>query len=320
MVGKEDKTKPIQRCKCCNLNTNKIQHSLCAGVEISENGESFALYFYFLKLLFFLGFIIALSQIPKVVTNIEAGRCSNYEGVEGCDQNYITVHSIANFGESKLDYIHFVSTAIGIVIFLLCHAILTSRALIYTKYIDQTTYTASDYTIEANGLGTQVSKSQVKKYFEEKGAEVSDVELVHSLLQSKKIDIRIEELETKIQKLEIKLGQTEKLLNAPKKKLKKLKEKIIFFNKEINSLVIRRKIALSQENIFSSKRKFLGTAFVSFQNAEAKEKFIERTNCWVFRQVQIIVAIVYQFATFSCLKKPQSKPHNFTGQNLRLFT
>ena len=101
----------------------------------------------------------------------------------------MTVHSIANYGDKDIDFFNLICMGVGFLVFLLIHSFQTNRAKIYSRSLDQAAVTPLDYSIEVKGVGTEVTKEDLKNYFEEKGAKVTEIEFAYSLLESKRIDI-----------------------------------------------------------------------------------------------------------------------------------
>lgn len=189
MVGKIDKTRPIERCPCCSKNINQDPYSMCVhSSEINEHGAGFALYFYYMKLVAILALTIAIPHIPKIFINSFAGRCDEYPGTRECVLNHVTVHSIANFGYWERDYVHLALVIVSVILFVIVYTYLEYRAEIYASNLEKTAITVKDYSVQARDVGTEVTKEDLIKYCEEKGAKVKEIEFAYFIPESKKIE------------------------------------------------------------------------------------------------------------------------------------
>lgn len=103
-----------QVCPCCLLDPNITEYRLCDGPEsLGELGSGYVAFFKLMKLCIGLCFLLALANIYKVVANVKGNFCFNvddpiYDLVKlipiVCGRDWITVHSLANYGGSKVDY------------------------------------------------------------------------------------------------------------------------------------------------------------------------------------------------------------------------
>ena len=104
----------------------------------------------------------------------------------------MTVYSIANFGYEEVDYINLVFMHLGIVLFLVTHTFLYARAKLLAHRLDQEIITPRDYTIALKNVGTEVTKEDMKRYLEEKGGRITEIEFAYDLLESKKLDMKLD--------------------------------------------------------------------------------------------------------------------------------
>lgn len=125
-----------QSCPCCYLNPNMKQLKLwCDVKELAPYGTGYVSYFILLKLAAFLCFLMALVNIWKIKENINAGRCvssSDVEVSDACKRDWITRHSIVNYGEHKFD----VTDRVIMLIFLAVYLLLVSLHSIYVQHIE----------------------------------------------------------------------------------------------------------------------------------------------------------------------------------------
>ena len=300
MVGKIDKTRPIERCPCCGKNINQDPHPMCVdSSEINEQGAGFTLYFYYMKLVSILALTIALPHLPKVFLNSFAGRCDQYPGTRECTQDYISVHSIANFGYWEKDFVHLAMVYVSVVLFVIVYTYQEYRAQIYASNLEKTAITNKDYSVMARDVGTEVTKEDLIKYCEEKGAKVKEIEFAYFVPESKKTEKEIQVFREHISRSDQRIYQLEKV-GKDQQSIDDEKKKIEQWKIKIDELQTRKEEEEKKEKDDKSNQ-FTLIAFLSFETVEQQRKILPEKSVFIvefFKDVWYVLK--YIFLCYAC--------------------
>jgi hypothetical protein len=144
-------------CPCCMLDTRVIEYGLCDDlVDMGEMGSGYVLFFHLIKLCIWICFLFGLANIYKIVANSKGKNCFNatdpvyamFKTLPAvCQKDWITTHSIANYGFET----NYVDKWIMLGFFLLTFLILVFYYPCFSSLgikIDRKTDMPSDWTIQ----------------------------------------------------------------------------------------------------------------------------------------------------------------------------
>ena len=126
-------------CPCCGLNPEAEPFSMCCDpVDLGMHGPGYVSFFVLLKFCIVLSIIFSVINIPKLIRNLNGTNCVptnnamitfNIRQLGPCKQDWITVHSISNYGTEYLDWLD----RSAMCVFLLIQLIVIS---IFSAYLD----------------------------------------------------------------------------------------------------------------------------------------------------------------------------------------
>ena len=94
-------------CPCCLLEPELVEFPLCCNLsDMGELGSGYVSFFYLAKLCFWICFLFGMANIYKVRANWGGNNCSSQldpTSQSACRVDWITIHSIANYGYG-IDY------------------------------------------------------------------------------------------------------------------------------------------------------------------------------------------------------------------------
>lgn len=172
-----------QACPCCGLNPSTDQFPLCVdSLELGSYGPGYVTYFSMVKFCMLLSLIFAVFNFPKLLRNLNGAQCLasdqplavfSIRQTDTCRQDWMTTHSISNYGTSRQDPLDRLLMAV----FLLVQLLLVS---VYTAYLEGLsvkirveTEDPKHWTLmvgcsqQIEGLDKRASEEDIKKLFEE---------------------------------------------------------------------------------------------------------------------------------------------------------
>lgn len=164
-------------CRCCGLDPQVKNHPipLCCDnvVELADYGSGYVAFFSLTKLCFWLCFVFIIFNIDKIKRNVDTNNCfssndPNYHyliSLEGsCGRDWVTVHSIANYGYG-IDY-YDKGVMLGFF-----GALIIILTLYYPYFkglcekIDKASSVPSDWTIQMKNVSDGVTETDVENLF-----------------------------------------------------------------------------------------------------------------------------------------------------------
>jgi hypothetical protein len=128
-----------QACPCCGLNPSTEQFPLCVdSLELGTYGPGYVTYFSMVKFCMLLSLVFAAVNIPKLLRNLNGTQCIasdrplvvfSIRQTDACRQDWMTTHSISNYGTSKQDLLDRLLMAV----YLLIQLLLVS---VYSAYLE----------------------------------------------------------------------------------------------------------------------------------------------------------------------------------------
>ncbi len=172
-----------QACPCCGLNPSTKQFPLCVdGLELGPYGPGYVTYFSMVKFCMLLSLVFAAANLPKLLRNLRGAQCIATDGpllvfsirqTDTCRQDWMTTHSVSNFGTDKQDLLDRLLMALYLVVQLLLVSVYTAyleglSVKIRTETEDPRHWTLmvpSPHQIE--GLDKHATEEEIKNLFEE---------------------------------------------------------------------------------------------------------------------------------------------------------
>lgn len=159
-----------EKCECCGFPIDAEPFKLnCDLLELKELGPGFPLFFLFLKTIgLVILFGIALPALPCLIGNNIADQGSDWQNNS---ESWILSTSLGNNGSSQPIFplwqciLHIVFMIVVIIIYHFARRRLTSK----DHEMDILSTTPKDFTVHVYGLGDDVSKEEVKDFFEQFG-------------------------------------------------------------------------------------------------------------------------------------------------------
>lgn len=181
-------------CPCCGLDRDLEKFELCAPIiKIADYGTGYVLLFTLIKFMAMLLVILIGINVYKVIKNLEGEFCfdsndtvilnlvgfSNY-----CIKDWITTHSIANYGLQRVDYYD----KIAMFVYLIGQIVLISAYYVYSTglniMVDKKNDTPSDWTIMLTGVDANQNDEDILAQFDRRqlrtGGTVLAVEKINS--------------------------------------------------------------------------------------------------------------------------------------------
>jgi hypothetical protein len=172
-----------QACPCCGLNPSTNQFPLCVdSLELGSYGPGYVTYFSMVKFCMLLSFIFAVMNIPKLIRNLNGAQCIASDGpllvfsirqTNVCRQDWITTHSVSNYGTKNRDTLDRLIMAIYLVVQLLLVSIYSAYLEGLSVKIRAETEDPRHWTLmvacseQIEGLDKHATEEEIKKLFEE---------------------------------------------------------------------------------------------------------------------------------------------------------
>lgn len=167
----QQKLKLGQLCPCCGLDTEIADFSFCCDPhQLSDFGSGYVLLFILMKFLGILMLVLTVVNAFKVYRNLSSNYCFSANdpiiqiignGLNLCIQDWITVHSIANYGLTVVD----TWDKWIMVIYLILQNCFISAYGVYSKgeqiKIDQINDTPSDWTVMVMNIPSTESDNDI---------------------------------------------------------------------------------------------------------------------------------------------------------------
>ena len=168
-------------CPCCGVDPESEPLPLCCdNMELGDIGAGYVLYFKLCILFGFIMLVFSVINAIKLIANLKGGYCISDTsktvnpylglGYVVCNLDWITIHSIANYGVMNVDGAEKDWILVYFLVYWLalsfCRAYLTRT----NKTIDNVNDTPSDWTIMVKGLPIDEPVEQIKANFETFGA------------------------------------------------------------------------------------------------------------------------------------------------------
>lgn len=146
-------------CPCCALDPEMVDLPLCCDpIELTPYGSGYPVYFNMLKFAGSLCVVLALFNIYKLVVNMNSNTCTynafsiiNFSAKQKdqCVQDWITVHSVVNYGPSNVD----INDKYIMLAFLVVYYLMIA---IYQAYLDRLSATLQQSADTASHWSVQV--------------------------------------------------------------------------------------------------------------------------------------------------------------------
>lgn len=235
-------------CPCCGVDPQYIDLPItCDNMDLADLGAGYVMYF---KLVIFFGALMVLFSVINVIkalSNTTKGHClsssattkditntSLYytkQGYPVCTLDWVTVHSVANYGIENVD----TTEKTWVFIFFLVYWFMLSGIKSYVKktnkLIDINNDTPSDWTLIVKGLPKDEPVEQIKANFEAYGAlgrsfcTVKKINLAYSCAEYLKLEAKVSSEKRAMKILQIK--EMPQALERMKEKLKIEGKKIV---------------------------------------------------------------------------------------------
>lgn len=234
-------------CPCCGVDPQYTELGVtCDNLELADLGAGYVMYF---KLVIFFGFLLIMFSVINVIKaisntgkkycvtsadgTISTGNAANYAaaGYPPCIRDWITVHSIANYGISNVD----TQEKAWVFVFFLLYWFVLSGCKSYikktNKVIDINNDTPSDWTLIVKDLPKDEPAEQIKANFEAYGAlgkmvcTVKKVNLAYSCSEYLQLEAKVNQEKRQMKVLQVKEMPT--ALKAMKEKVAKEGKKIV---------------------------------------------------------------------------------------------
>lgn len=150
-------------CPCCLQDPQAAPFSLfCHIDELASCGLGYPLYFQLIKYAVLMCIVMGILEIPKIVRNVSANSCKETAPVNVCQRDWITMHSVANYGTSRLDIDDKLWSIISVGLFLLLLEVVRYQTSKKIERLSPETSSASDWSVQIKFKLTRPSEDQIK--------------------------------------------------------------------------------------------------------------------------------------------------------------
>jgi hypothetical protein len=136
----------------------------CDPIELAGYGPGYVIYFSMLKLTLFLCLVLGLVNIAKIYRNFHSERCNSTDQIFAIDLNlsnqdntvcrkdWITYHSVANYGAAKYDYIDRATMGVFFAFYTIVIGLYNCYLEILSKRVKRESSTPANWTLAVRVL------------------------------------------------------------------------------------------------------------------------------------------------------------------------
>lgn len=325
------------RCPCCTLNCEREELPvMCATRDFQFIGSGYVLWFSTTVYLSILLFVLFWVNYQKVINNQQGAGCDEtINTLHPCEEDWIHLYSIANFGRNFDGITVWTNTAYVVLLYIFV-AVFKNKLYNEHKVVDLETDTPADFTIMVTYLPKTVSEDDIKEFFqshiaEAKVAKVSmayDVEHLEALQKQKRAlydqveHLKEEFYETNMKSiqaspsLQVSPGEDPKTIMDPNVTTPEYKEKFEAF------VAKRKEVKDHLEDIQQNKEKyFTGIAYVTFERMKHADLYTQKYHMsgiqWFFNCCKYKARYEHKGKSNLIRIDPAPEPTEVLWRNLR---